>query len=73
MRRTSRQYGCLGVQSEYKEYIFGVLFLKRCSDLFDHQREKLTTSLRARGLDGDRLEALLESREQYRPSIHSRA
>lgn len=21
--------------SEYKEYIFGVLFLKRCSDLFD--------------------------------------
>jgi type I restriction enzyme M protein len=51
--------------SEYKEYIFGVLFLKRCSDLFDQQREKLTASLRARGLDGDRLEALLESRDQY--------
>ncbi|UFZ02117.1 type I restriction-modification system subunit M [Bradyrhizobium ontarionense] len=51
--------------SEYKEYIFGVLFLKRCSDLFDQQREKLTIDLRARGLDGDRLEALLESRDQY--------
>ncbi|QOG17596.1 type I restriction-modification system subunit M [Bradyrhizobium sp. SEMIA] len=51
--------------SEYKEYIFGVLFLKRCSDLFDQQREKLTASLRARGLDGERLEALLESRDQY--------
>lgn len=51
--------------SEYKEYIFGVLFLKRCSDLFDQQREKLTTSLRARGLHGDRLESILESRDQY--------
>lgn len=51
--------------SEYKEYIFGVLFLKRCSDLFDQQREKLTATLRARGLDGERLEALLESRDQY--------
>jgi type I restriction enzyme M protein len=51
--------------SEYKEYIFGVLFLKRCSDLFDQQREKLTAQLRARGLSGAALDALLESRDQY--------
>ena len=51
--------------SEYKEYIFGVLFLKRCSDLFDQQREKLRVDLRGRGLDGDRLDAMLDNPDQY--------
>lgn len=51
--------------SEYKEYIFGVLFLKRCSDLFDQQREKLAKELRGRGLEGDRLETALNNPDQY--------
>jgi len=51
--------------SEYKEYIFGLLFLKRCSDLFDQERERLAKKLKARGLDGDRLASALDSRDQY--------
>ena len=59
--------------SEYKEYIFGVLFLKRCSDLFEQQRERLAAELRGRGLDGERLEGLLESRDQYTFYVPSEA
>ena len=29
--------------SVYKDYIFGILFLKRCSDVFEAEREKLVT------------------------------
>jgi len=51
--------------SEYKEYIFGILFLKRASDLFDQRQADIRQQAQADGLtEADTLQ-LLEDPDQY--------
>jgi type I restriction enzyme M protein len=49
--------------SEYKEYIFGLLFLKRLSDMFDERRAQLRKEYKH--LSRDRLAEILELRTSY--------
>jgi len=51
--------------SEYKEFIFGLLFIKRLSDEFDRKREELRRYYREQGLDGQTIAELLEDKTTY--------
>lgn len=49
--------------SEYKEFIFGMLFIKRMSDEFDKKREKLKQDYKH--LDKKTIEEILEDKTSY--------
>jgi len=51
--------------SEFKEFIFGLLFIKRLSDEFDRKREHLRTKDFAHITDPALLKELLEDKTSY--------